>query len=202
MSGRPDRDEALIGGPERRPIVIAPPDPAWAQRFGRERDRIVDALGPAVLAVHHIGSTSVAGLAAKPIVDIVLVVAEPEDERTYLPALERAGFVLRVREPGHRMVRTPAIDVHVHVWTDAAEVRRHLLFRDWLRRTPEDRRAYQALKQDLARREWDSMDDYADAKGPLIAEITERAERWAAATGWRPEDATVSAPRGRRTSSR
>jgi GrpB-like predicted nucleotidyltransferase (UPF0157 family) len=79
-------------------------------------------VGEAALSVEHIGSTSVPGLAAKPIVDILLVVGDSRDEGSYLPAMEGAGYVLRVREPGfdeHRMFRTPAKDVHVHVFSAA-----------------------------------------------------------------------------------
>jgi GrpB-like predicted nucleotidyltransferase (UPF0157 family) len=81
------------------------------------------------------------------------------------------------------MLRTPDHDVHVHLWDDAVEVRRHLLFRDWLREDAGDRERYAAVKRELARREWGDMNDYADAKSPVITEITARAEAWAAATG-------------------
>jgi len=171
-------DAVLIGGRERRDVVIVPYDPTWAARFERERARIEHALGSAAAAVHHVGSTSVEGLAAKPVIDIVLVVAEPDREDTFLPPLEHAGYQLRVRAPGHRMLRTPERDVHIHVWTDPADTRRHLLFRDWLRRSPEDRAAYQALKEELARRDWDDVNHYARAKGPLIEAMVERAEAW------------------------
>ena len=113
-------DEAqLIGGPERVPIVLEEHDPAWASRFEEVAARVRAAVGTAVLRVEHIGSTSVPGLAAKPVVDVLLVVEDPDDEPGWLPALEQAGFVLRVREPafdGHRMLRTPAWDVHLHVF--------------------------------------------------------------------------------------
>jgi GrpB-like predicted nucleotidyltransferase (UPF0157 family) len=77
----------------------------------------------------------------------------------------------------------------VHVCAKGGEwERRHLLFRDWLRHNERDREAYGRLKNDLARREWTGMNAYAAAKGPLIAEITERAEEWARSGGWRPAD--------------
>ncbi len=165
----------LIGGVERRAIVIAEADSAWPRRFELERDRIAAALGGAALRIEHIGSTAVPGLAAKPIVDVLLAVAEPDDEPAYLPALEYAGYVLRVREPGHRMVRTPELDVHVHVWAEGSpEIGRHLAFRDRLRESAEDRAAYERLKRELAAREWDDMNAYADAKGALIREILRR----------------------------
>jgi len=171
----------LIGGREARPIVIADHDPAWRSRFAAERDRIAAAL-PGATAIEHVGSTSVPGLPAKPIVDIVVVV---DDIDAATAPLEDAGYVLRVREPGHRMLRTPELDVHVHLWSDPTETRRHLLFRDWLRTDAGDRERYAAVKRVLAAQEWDDMNDYADAKSPVIADITARAEAWAATTGRR-----------------
>ena len=164
-------DRVLIGGRERREIVIAPYDPAWPERFAVERARIAAALGPRALRIEHIGSTSVPGLAAKPIVDILVEVALLEHAD-----LERAGYVLRVREEGHRMFRTPELDVHVHVWLSGhADITAQLAFRDRLRESPEDRAAYEALKRELATREWADMNHYADAKSPLIREILDRA---------------------------
>ncbi|MHA6630937.1 GrpB family protein [Pseudonocardia sichuanensis] len=177
----------LIGGPEKRAIRIVAHDPAWPTRFAAERARIVQALGATARRVYHIGSTAVPGLVAKPIIDIDLSVPDPGDEPSYLPALERAGYHLRVRQPGHRMVRSAALDVHVHVCGEGSDwERRHLLFRDWLRRDAADRAAYAALKRALAERDWADMNAYAEAKGGLIAEITVRAEEWAQAVGWSP----------------
>lgn len=175
MSGH-DLDDVLIGGRERRTIVIVAHDPAWADRYEQERRRIVDPLGDRVLRIDHVGSTSVPGLAAKPIIDIDLSVADPEDEAAFVPDLEAAGYVLRVREPEHRMLRTPALDVHLHVCALGSEwEQRHLVFRDRLREHPGDRQRYEDVKRDLARREWDDMNDYADAKSAVIAEIMARA---------------------------
>lgn len=179
-------DVELIGGIEHRTIILVAYDPAWPADFARERQRIEAALGPAALRIDHIGSTSIPGLSAKPIIDIDLTVRDPDDEPAYLPALESVGYLLRVREPGHRMVRTPELDVHVHLCAPGSDwERRHLLFRDWLRHNVEDRDRYESLKKSLAAREWSDMNDYAAAKGPLIREITGRAEQWAQRTGWR-----------------
>jgi len=173
---RDDLDAVLIGGRERRAIVLADHDPAWADRYELERRRVVGALGERVLRIDHIGSTSVPGLAAKPIIDIDLTVADPADEDAYVPDLVRAGYVLRVREPGHRMLRTPQLDVHLHVCAPGSDWEsRHLVFRDWLRAHPDDRQRYEDVKRDLARRQWDDMNDYADAKTEVIAEIMRRA---------------------------
>jgi GrpB-like predicted nucleotidyltransferase (UPF0157 family) len=177
----------LIGGKEKREIRIVSHDPAWSGRFIRERQRIATALGDVAVRVDHIGSTAVPGLAAKPILDIDLSVPDVEAEKEYLPQLEAAGYVLRVRQRGHRLVRTAERDVHVHICDIGSDWEyRHLLFRDWLRQNAEDREAYGRLKVELAQREWADMNEYADAKGPLIADITERAEVWARDSGWTP----------------
>ena len=169
-------DQVLIGGREKREVVIAEYDDAWPARFEAERARIGAALGSRALRIEHVGSTSVPGLAAKPIVDILVAVADPDDEPAFVPDLVRAGYVLRVREPGHRMLRTPELDVHVHVWREGdEEIRRTLAFRDRLRSSASDRRAYEKLKRELATREWDDMNHYAVAKGSLIEAILARA---------------------------
>jgi len=168
-------DRVLVGGRERRPIAIVDYDTSWPQRFEAERERISTALGAVALRIEHIGSTAVLGLAAKAIVDLLVTVADLDDEGAFGPALVAAGYELRVREPGHRMFRTPARDVHVHVWSDLdPEVERHLRFRDRLRASASDRAAYEQLKRELARREWSDMNHYADAKSELIAEILRR----------------------------
>jgi GrpB-like predicted nucleotidyltransferase (UPF0157 family) len=165
-------DRVLVGGQERREIVIAPYDPAWPERFLVERARIRAALGRRALRIEHIGSTSVPGLAAKPIVDILVEVAALEDAA----GLAGTGYVLRVREERHRMFRTPELDVQVHVWPSGhPDIGAQLAFRDRLRASPEDRTAYEALKRELATRDWPDMNHYADAKGPLIREILARA---------------------------
>jgi GrpB-like predicted nucleotidyltransferase (UPF0157 family) len=81
------------------PVRLADADPEWAAQYAREEERIRTALGPRAVQVEHVGSTSVPGLAAKPVIDIVLAVADSSDEIAYLPDLEAAGFVLKFREP-------------------------------------------------------------------------------------------------------
>jgi GrpB-like predicted nucleotidyltransferase (UPF0157 family) len=171
-------DEALIGGREKPEILIADYDPEWPARFDCESTRIRAALGSTALSIQHIGSTAVPGLAAKPIIDVLVTVAAPDDDAVIVPALESAGYELRVREAGHRMFRTPARDVHVHVWgATSSEVERYLDFRDQLRRSDDDRLAYEQLKRKLATREWTDMNEYAYAKGGLIATILSNIER-------------------------
>lgn len=178
-------DGELIGGVERREIVIVDYDPQWPVRYDAERDRIRSALGTHAVRIDHVGSTAVPGLAAKSIVDIDLSVVDVEDEDAYLPALLEAGYELRVRAGGHRMVRTRERDVQIHICDSGSDWEgRHLLFRDWLRHDEADRSAYGALKRDLARKEWPDMNAYADAKSELIAEIMDRAQAWPAAIRW------------------
>jgi GrpB-like predicted nucleotidyltransferase (UPF0157 family) len=177
-------DEVLIGGRGKRPIVVVDYDPAWPARFIMERGRINRALDQLPHSVEHIGSTAVPGLAAKPIIDILLTVDDVQDEAAYRPALERAGYVLRVREDGHRMFRTPQIDVHLHVYAAASpEVRRYLLLRDWLRASPADRVAYAQVKRRLAGQDWEDMNFYAQAKDSIVASVLGHAEQWAAQGG-------------------
>ena len=170
-------DRVLIGGREPRHVVLVEYDETWPWRFEEQRRRIVAALGPVARQIEHIGSTAVPGLAAKPIVDVLVTVDDVDAEETYRPPLEAAGYVLRVREPGHRMFRTRAKDVHVHVWATGSEAaRRDLAFRDRLRRDADDRALYESAKRALAGRDWKDVNYYAEAKGPVIEEILERAQ--------------------------
>ena len=185
-------EEVYVGGPEKRPIVIVGYRPEWVAPFAAERDRIVGALGSTAVRVEHIGSTSVPGLGAKPIVDIQVAVPDIAADVSFAPRLVAAGYVVRVRERGeHWMFRTPRQDVHLHVCGAGGDWEyRHLLFRDWLRHEPADRAAYEAAKRALADLDWPSTQHYSAAKTTIIAEITARARPWAASTGW-----TVPAPR-------
>jgi len=136
-------------------------------------------LGDRALRVEHTGSTSVPGLAAKPIIDILLVVMNSADEDSYLPPLERSGYSLRIREPNwfeHRMLNGPDTEINLHVFSSGCpEIDRILLFRDWLRRNATDRDLYARTKRSLAREEWTDVQDYADAKTAVVEEIIARA---------------------------
>ena len=169
----------LVGEPEKVDIVVVDYDPGWPRRFEVERQRIMRALGGRALTVDHVGSTSVPGLAAKPIIDINLAVADSSDEGSYAPDLVAAGYELRVREPEwfeHRMFRTSRHDVHVHVFSAGSpEFARVRVFRDWLRAHDDDRELYASTKRALAQRDWPTMQHYADAKGQVVEEIMSRA---------------------------
>ena len=134
------------GGVSRAQIVLVDYDPEWAVRFDVERVRITDALGPRAIAVDHVRSTSVPGLAAKPIID------------------------------EHRLLRTAERDLNLHVFSaGSSEAERMLVFRDWLRSNPADRELYASTKRALAQRSWSTVQDYADAKTEVVATIVARA---------------------------
>ena len=164
-----------------RPIVVIDYDPEWPKLFEREAERIRAVLGSQVLLIEHAGSTSVPGLAAKPIIDILLVVPDSSDEPAYVPALEAAGYVQRVREPDwyeHRVFKGPDTNVNLHVFSPGCpEIERMLLFRDWLRSNPSDRQLYESTKRELARKVWKYVQNYADAKTEVVEEILARARR-------------------------
>lgn len=164
--------EVVIGELAPVRVELVEHDPAWPSRFAGHARRIREVLGTTARRVEHVGSTAVPGLAAKPVIDILLVVDDPADEASYLPALEGSGYELRVREADadeHRMLRTPIRDVHVHVYPAwSPEIDRYLALRDHLRASSTARDAYEARKRDLARREWPTMDHYARAKGAII----------------------------------
>jgi GrpB-like predicted nucleotidyltransferase (UPF0157 family) len=170
----------LIGGIEKREILLVDYDPRWPLEFQRHATIVQGALGPTVLRLEHIGSTSVPGLAAKPIIDMLLVVENSADETGYVPQLEAAGYELRVREPEfheHRMLRTPERDMHLHVLSEGStEIARYITFRDRLRTDEDDRRLYEQTKRALATREWRDMNDYADAKSEVVERIIAAAQ--------------------------
>jgi len=160
------------------PVRLAEYDPAWPMLFEREASRIRSVLGEKVRLLEHVGSTSVPGLVAKPIIDIVLVVPDSSDEAAYVPPMEAAGYVLRIREPEwleHRLFKGPDTAVNVHVFTDGeAEIGRMTAFRDWLRSHDDDRLLYERTKRDLAARDWRYVQHYADAKTGIVADIMGR----------------------------
>ena len=161
------------------PIQLDEYNPEWPRLFEREAQRIRAVLGERALRIEHAGSTSVPGLAAKPIIDILLVVADSADEASYVPALEAAGYVLRMREPQwhqHRVFKGPDTNINLHVHTQGCvEIDRMLGFRDWVRAHPEDRELYEGAKRELAKQTWQYVQNYADAKTDVVEAILARA---------------------------
>jgi len=173
------QETGVIGGVEPARIEIVDYSPLWLEAFNMHASMIARTLGDQALRIEHIGSTSVPGLAAKTIVDILLVVDDSADEDAYLSRMEAAGYQLRVREPDfheHRMFRTPVRDVHVHVFSGGcAEIERYLTFRDRLRHNADDRALYEQTKRRLAAQTWPDMDAYAKAKTEVIEQIIKKA---------------------------
>ena len=161
-----------------KPIELVDYDPAWPELFEREAEKIRAALGERALGLEHAGSTSVPGLAAKPIIDIVLTVPDSADEDTYVPPLEDAGYELTIRERDwheHRLLKGTDPNVNLHVFSDGCpEIGRMTAFRDHLRANSADRDLYERTKRDLARRTWTYTQDYADAKSEVVEEIIAR----------------------------
>jgi len=160
-------------------IEVAEYNPRWPLLYEREERRIRLALGDDVVRIEHAGSTSVPGLPAKPVIDILLEVPRSSDEDAYVPALEAAGYRLRIREPEwfeHRLFKGPDTNVNLHVFSAGCEeVEKMLAFRDHLRRDAADRELYAVAKRTLAAKDWKHVQQYADAKTEIVNEILARA---------------------------
>ena len=171
------------------PITLVPYDDRWPDLFAREAERIRRLLGERAMMIEHVGSTAVPGLSAKAIIDVLLVVAESAREEAYVPDLEAAGYVLRIREPDwyeHRLFKGPDTHVNVHVLPKGCpEIDRMVEFRDWLRGNEDDRLLYERTKRELAGREWKYVQHYADAKGHVVEGILARARRLAGGSSGR-----------------
>ena len=183
----------IVGGSDRTvsdPIEVVDYDPAWPAQFEAWRARLAPALGSAVVRIEHVGSTSVPGLAAKPIVDIQVSAAKVDDEASYAPAIEALGVALRSRDSEHRYFRPAGNrkrDVQIHVTqAGTAWERTHLLFRDYMRSHPDAARAYAEMKRAAASRYTDDRIAYNESKTDFILDHLELAEAWAAETSWTP----------------
>jgi GrpB-like predicted nucleotidyltransferase (UPF0157 family) len=181
-ASRDDYMSAVTIGARRRvdgPVYLADYDPAWPVRYEREAARVRDLLGDRVRVLEHVGSTSVPGLPAKPIIDMLLAVADSADEPAYVPSMEDGGYVVRIREPDlheHRVFKGPDTDVNLHAFSDgSSEIARMLAFRDRLRTHEDERERYLQAKRELAARHWVYIQDYADAKGEVVEGIITRA---------------------------
>ena len=161
------------------PIQLMEYSSEWPAFFVREAERVRATLGERVLMLEQVGSTSVPALAAKPIIDMLLAVADSADEPAYVPAMEAAGYVLRIREPEwhqHRLLKGPDTDINLHVFSvGCPEIDRMLMFRDWLRSNEADRDLYECAKRELAKQTWKYVQNYADAKTTVVEEIIARA---------------------------
>jgi GrpB-like predicted nucleotidyltransferase (UPF0157 family) len=178
-----DEEIAAVEVGQPRPfdgrVRIVAYDPEWPRLYDREAERLRAVLGPKVLLLEHVGSTSVPGLPAKPILDIDLRVADSADEQAYVPELVAAGYTMAIREPEwyeHRVFKGPDTEINLHVFGDQTdEIERHLLLRDWMRAHPEDRDRYRDAKLALSRRTFHSIHEYSNAKTAVVIEILKRA---------------------------
>ncbi len=165
--------------PQYREIVVADYDPIWPHWFESAAFRIREALGDKVLQLDHVGSTSVRGLLAKPLIDINMAVADTTNEDAYVPPLEAIGYKLRIREPDwheHRLLRGYDPPVNLHVYNPGCEeLDRTVRLRDWLRTHEDDRDLYARTKRELAQKKWKYVQNYADAKSEVIQDILGRA---------------------------
>ena len=173
----PSEDPWVIGPPAPETVTIVPYSSQWPRRYEGLSAGIRATLGDAVLDIEHVGSTSVEGLAAKEVIDMDLTIADPREEDLYVPALERLGYVLVVREPSfheHRCLRLVEPRANLHVFgPDCSETIRHRMFRDWLRKCPEDRALYQEAKRAAVPGGGHVM-DYNARKQEVIHEIYDR----------------------------
>ena len=181
MKSKTEINSVTVGTPEvlNNKIYLADYDPTWRSHFQQLERQIRDVLEDRVLLLEHVGSTSVPGLAAKPIIDMILAVADSSDESSYVPQLAKIGYVLKIREPdwyAHRVLKPEDKKANLHVFTmGCEEIERMLAFRDWLRKHPEDKKLYETKKRDLSQQVWQYMQHYADAKSAVIQEIMSRA---------------------------
>lgn len=156
-------------------IVLKPYDENWSILFEREKQRISTILKDKALMIEHIGSTSVPGLIAKPIIDILLVVEDAGKEEDYVDDLVSHGYILRIKEPdfeNHHMFLGPDTDIHLHVFSQGSkEIEKYLLFRNYLRAHQEARELYANTKKTLAKKKWKYVQNYADAKSDVVQKI-------------------------------
>ncbi|HEV3359417.1 MAG TPA: GrpB family protein [Pseudonocardiaceae bacterium] len=173
----PDEDPWVNGPPPPETVEIVAYNPEWPRRYQSLAAEIRAALGSTIVDIEHVGSTSVSGLAAKDVIDIDLIVADPRDEQRYVPALAAIGYTLTVREPSwhqHRCLRLADPRVNLHVFgPDCPETIRHRMFRDWLRAHPEDRERYEDAKRAAVPGGGNSM-DYNRRKEDTIRAIYDR----------------------------
>lgn len=172
--GDPNENPWVQGQPKLEDISVQAYDPAWRTLFSTLKNDIDIALSGKVLALEHVGSTAVPGLPAKPVIDIDVIVDDPENEDAYIPALSSLGYVLTVRERSwyqHRMLRLDLPRVNLHVFgPNCPEHIRHILFRDWLCAHPQDQNLYAEAKMQ-AKEGADTVQTYNMKKQAVVKQI-------------------------------
>jgi GrpB-like predicted nucleotidyltransferase (UPF0157 family) len=186
MTGKPESDEDMaairVSGTVttwNSTIPLYDYDPAWPVQYAGEAVKIRAALGEKAVVLEHVGSTSIPGIPAKPIIDILLAVASSADETAYVPPLTAQGYRLHIREPDwheHRVMKGDDPLVNLHVFTvGSPEIARMVGFRDRCRAYPDERDLYERTKRALAARTWRHVQHYANAKSEVVEEIIARA---------------------------
>ena len=160
------------------PIELHAYDPAWPAAFEAERDLIAPLFPSPPLLLEHMGSTSIPGLAAKSVIDIIALVRDLDDAHRAVPALEATGYRFWRDNPDKTKLYlvkglppAPRRTHHLHIYDHEPEVRRHLIFRDHLRANPDALAAYLALKRDLADRFRDDREAYSKQKTGFIDDL-------------------------------
>jgi GrpB-like predicted nucleotidyltransferase (UPF0157 family) len=166
-------------------VRVVAHDPAWRSEFEVETNRIVGALGDIIIRSHHIGSTTIPGIFAKPIIDILLEVCDILDFDYRSSAMEELGYEAmgEFGIPGRRFFRKYNASGnrthHVHLYeAGSTEVERHLAFRDYLIAHPLAAQVYSELKQNLAQEHPQDIEAYMDGKDPFIKEHEAKAMAW------------------------
>jgi GrpB-like predicted nucleotidyltransferase (UPF0157 family) len=173
------------------PVLVVPYDLNWPNEFARLGGTLRQTLGDVALRIDHIGSTSIPGLDAKPVIDVQISVTSLEPVDIFRLPLEEVGFQWRANNPEltKRYFRElpGARRTHIHVrragsWSEQFA----LLFRDYLRVHPEDARAYAQLKYALAEQYRNDREQYTDAKSPFIWSVMAKADTWSQCVSWQP----------------
>ena len=168
-------------------VEVVPHNPGWRDAFGAEAERVAAALGENVVAVHHIGSTAIPNIYAKPVIDLLVEVGDISEVDGRSAAMESLGYEVMGEYglPGRRYFRKDDREGvrthHVHVFeAGSAEAERHLAFRDYMVAHPEEAQSYSELKRKLAKEHPQNIDGYMDGKDSFIKEMDRRAARWRA----------------------
>lgn len=167
-----------------RKIEVIPHDPAWEEEFRRESALLAAVFSEELVEIHHIGSTAMRGICAKPVVDIVSVVKNIDKVDDFNPEMERLGYLPKGEAsiPGRRLFIKPGEELrthHVHVFqVGSPDIARHLDFRDYMNAHPDEARMYSRLKERLADQFPHDADSYCDGKDSFIQEVDRRAREW------------------------
>ncbi|MBN8233878.1 GrpB family protein [Halobacillus kuroshimensis] len=166
-----------------RKVEVVSYDSNWSFFFEQEKQLLEKIFSPTLVEVHHIGSTAVPGLAAKPVIDLLPVVSELKAVDEAVAAMEEAGYEAKGENglPGRRFFQKGGQDRthHVHVFeVGSPEIERHLVFRDYLRTHDAERNAYGRLKKQLAQAHRFNIDAYIEGKGGFVQQLQQDAWDW------------------------